>query len=414
MTEFRPETYRLRLTTLSPIHIGCGEVYEPFHYIVKEKKTTTFFDPNTGDRKNISEDPRLVHIFQSESLLKESKESVSQVVNQMFQKGNGIAASFEIQKILKAKYIEKNGKVDKQEITVDETFVQHYEESRKKIESGDLREFNNFQINRTSFQSLSKLPYIPGSSLKGSLRTVLLNHLREKMQPSFRLSPTEKGKKAYDSVILGTSKIDEDPFQKLQISDLIAIPATERRKNPTPRSIGYAVNKKKAGHSRNELGNQGIPQLVEIVEPYAYFEGSLTLNKPLVNSSGDWKLKTLPEFDTILLSLQTFFNNRMEEEKVQYFPNQAEHPALKEYKVYLSNYQKAGKTPPNHTLVRLGRYCGAEAMTDEIHRKISIPQKRPPVHDANSGTTRFLFFKKRNENGEGQPFGWALLEFYPI
>ena len=31
-------THRLHLTPLSPLHIGCGEVYEPTSFVVKEKE----------------------------------------------------------------------------------------------------------------------------------------------------------------------------------------------------------------------------------------------------------------------------------------------------------------------------------------------------------------------------------------
>ena len=37
-------TYKIRLKILSSVHIGCGEVYEPVNFIVKDGKLVEF-DP---------------------------------------------------------------------------------------------------------------------------------------------------------------------------------------------------------------------------------------------------------------------------------------------------------------------------------------------------------------------------------
>jgi len=416
MTALASQPYRLRITTLTPLHIGCGDVYEPYQYFFKEKKITSFIDVQTGDRRNREEKPKLIHILQPEKLFSKDRSQINEVVNRIFQSKIAIAETFEIQKILKEKYFQFQNEVEKQEISADDSVIEHYQELLKKIADKDLSEFNSFQIQRTSHLQFSQLPYIPGSSLKGAMRTVILNFFREQMRnPGFSLPETGtiKEKEIYDNRILRSSKFEDDPFKNLIISDLSPLPPSQNRKQTTPRAIGYAINRKKPRLLSPGIENQGIPQLIEVLNPYSYFQGSMTIKPVIKDDEAPSSMKSLPDLETILTSFQKFFKSRIEEEKEDYFPNQAEHPAWKEYQAYLSNYAKAGKATPKHSLLRLGRFCGAESMTDEAHRQISIPQRKPPVHNAKSGDTRFFFHEKRRDSGAGLPFGWVLAEFLP-
>lgn len=55
------EKQSVSLTLLSPIHIGCGEDYEPTNFVADEKKLLLYyFDPSTvpltdGERKRLGE-----------------------------------------------------------------------------------------------------------------------------------------------------------------------------------------------------------------------------------------------------------------------------------------------------------------------------------------------------------------------
>ena len=63
--------------------------------------------------------------------------------------------------------------------------IEHYQ-ALLAIKIGDRRlqnDMNQFTISRTAFNINTKLPYIPGSSLKGALRTAYLNWLA-KVKPS--------------------------------------------------------------------------------------------------------------------------------------------------------------------------------------------------------------------------------------
>ena len=150
----KKEIMKCFLRTVSPVHIGCDEVYEPTGFAVNENEGyLTIFDPlgfiaglNPPDREQFS----------------------------------AICKKGDIGSILDMYRFLRNRPVQGRSVQICTDFQKHYDQvlslPRQKIK----QELNKFTVYRTAFRSHDERPYIPGSSVKGALRTAYLNMLSSK------------------------------------------------------------------------------------------------------------------------------------------------------------------------------------------------------------------------------------------
>jgi CRISPR-associated protein Csm5 len=146
--------YKLKLTTLSPVHIGTGEDYEPTNFVIDDGYLYEFdeiafyqkLSPNMKDKFNqIVSSNTQDSLFQIHSLVKNNLNIAKEVSHLKVPVSKGIEKDYE----------NKIGRL-----------VQN--EGRR----GNTKSvFNRFQIARTSRLVNSAKAYIPGSSLKGALST---------------------------------------------------------------------------------------------------------------------------------------------------------------------------------------------------------------------------------------------------
>src|SRR3989339_422674 len=228
---------RFYIRILSPVHIGCDEVYDPTGFVVNENAATlTAFEPldffrslGVQDKKRYADTCRMGTI---ESIL-------------------------ELYKFMKGKQFRGHT------VGMCDGLVAQYQKTlgisvrdRKKIQ----QELNNFSISRTSFSPTTQKPFIPGSAIKGALRTAYLNHVaKDKRVPYDR-----KDRKAGDILekgLLDYQKLENDPFRLLKVSDFHPV-------GPFRTKIVFAVNEKKIP---SEFSARGPYQILEIIEPGAIF-----------------------------------------------------------------------------------------------------------------------------------------------
>jgi len=139
---------------LSPVHVGCDEVYEPMGFVVDENTCTlTAFDPLEFFR----------HLGQQDK-----------------DRFTAICRKGSLESIMELYKFMRKQRFDGYALDVCRGFVEHYKKTlsasatdSKKIQ----QELNNFTIARTAFSPVTQQPYIPGSAIKGALRTAYLNHL---------------------------------------------------------------------------------------------------------------------------------------------------------------------------------------------------------------------------------------------
>ncbi len=147
-------TTRLVLTPLSPIHIGADEDFEPTNYVI-ENRILYAFNPAKAQLPTALQE-ELLNLVQNVDL----------------------CTLFDIQKFFynNRAYFIPHANI---KIPVAAGIANQYQ---TRIDSPAQQEMtqdviNRLKIERTIYNPLTALPYIPGSSVKGAIRTALLQHL---------------------------------------------------------------------------------------------------------------------------------------------------------------------------------------------------------------------------------------------
>ena len=358
----KQETFFFRLETLAPLHIGCGEDYEPANFVVRRE---------TGEL--ISFDP-LEFIS---GLGREEKDEFSRICGQ-----GTIASLLDILNFMRRHADKAEGR----RVQACAGFLEHYDATLQLAGQKEWqlrRELNQFRIERTAFQPLNGRAYIPGSSLKGALRTALLD-LR---QPPGKIQINPQGRRAsgeLEKKILDGGSFATDPLRLVKVSDFVAEgePATE---------IVYAVNKKK----KNSHFDSSAPyQILEVVKPGSIFTGSITILQP-EGERGDIPRKTVTMRE-LEQAMYHFFRRENEREN-------RELDVIGVVGVELPGDKE--RLP-----LRIGRHSGAESLTIWGYRHIKIKLDGRNFTHKNHATTIWLAAdqKKAEKSASLKPFGWLL------
>lgn len=354
----KTETFRCFLKIHSPVHIGCDEVYEPTSFVVEETGHSgpemIVFDPlefiaelNDGERKRFSE---------------------------ICKKGNVISI-LELYKFLMGK------KAVGKRVALCSGFVDHYKkvvglQSNEKVITQHL---NKFEIKRTSFRSYDERPYIPGSAIKGALRTAYLNAcaITKKV-----VSPDNK---KLQSVLLdyNPGNIETDPFRLVKVSDFQPVGEVGTR-------IVYAINKKKKVSEREARGPY---QILETLESSSVFTGEITVEQPVSKKYIIAPIK----LEKLLEACNFFYSSENSRELIE----------LEQVNIKGIDTQGQDSIP-----IRIGRHSGAESLTVDGYRNIKIMKGRNERPDYSNGATTFWLTSetdKATSNIGLKPFGWATL-----
>ena len=384
---------RLALTPLSPIHIGCGEDFEPTNYVIDDG-ILYGFDPA---RAQLSESlgKRLGELGDKADLLgiqrffRENSAQFMPFADTLIPVAAGLARDYQKQ-VGQVANRETNGN----------------------------RVFNQLFIERASHTNGQ--PYIPGSSFKGVLRTGWLDRLNKGQtvtDSDERRNVSKLEKRLFDG------DFSTSPLRLLKSSDLM----------PTydvARQVLYAVNLKKDRVIDKATGEERIPRGVvtrkECIQhgQYRAFTGSLTLHDLLGQTDPDPRKRitpspTLRPQDVIQLAHDNnrYHLPRLRDEIRQLDQRGHLNPAWKKAIETLLTAEiepllKTGRA----MLIRLGRYGGAESKTlsGEGVAQIKIMQgKGQPAKYESHTKTVWLAAETSTDNKHLLPFGWALVEIDP-
>lgn len=163
---------KLILETLTPVHIGCGETIEPYEYVIADKLY----------RINLEKFIRFLSDKDRETFLKISSENM----------------------VFTRDFIRK--KADLSSVT---EYSMNVPGDVKEIYETKMSDPNN-QLSVQTFIKTNSKPFIPGSSIKGAIRTALLYSMAEK--PITSIEDIEKE-------VFKFKNPQDDPFRILKISD---------------------------------------------------------------------------------------------------------------------------------------------------------------------------------------------------
>ena len=399
MTHFL-DHYTLKYTPLSPLHIGADESYEPGNYIIDEDGGALYSFDSQAAIKGLGEKEKKellsivngksddVMLTKVQAFFHKHREALIAYANSPVPTANGINEL----------YGKRIGKVS-----------QHEGYSKRVI--------NKLEIERTFYNPVDGWPLLPGSSIKGAIRTALLDSRNEGKILSDR---NERNQSLQQRLFEG--KFHTDPFRLISIAD-----ASWQGSDDKPAcEIKFAVNRKrkpvfKDGQLlKSQAESNNLYQLLECVVPYHYqsFTGSVTLlNTQSINSGNPklpkqdyhWTIKEIAKACNefyVKLFWQEFY-----EIKDRGYLNTV---WLEQLKDLMDNDLSKRLVTGDIFLLRVGRHSGAEALTLNGIRNIRIMQgKGQPAGWANKPKTWWLAADESTSKNEMLPFGWVLVEVNP-
>lgn len=398
------KTYRLALTPLSPIHIGCGEDFEPTNYVIdddgKSGPVLYGFDPSRA----------VLNDLDREKLLAAANSSNWLDVSRFFRDN---AALF---KPHAAFMIPVSGGVAKQ--YKDKLgAVANREQSGRNV-------VNKLELERTQYSGVTLMPYIPGTSFKGAIRTAILDDLNREQQPGdVQLSQRGEAKSttAMEKRLL-KGDFQTSPLRLLKIADLMPAPQRD-----LDRRVMYSVNlkRKQIIKEGREVPAKGPSARKECIlhGQFRAFVADAVL--PSLDPYNDSKNTPSPplrpvDFKAIAMQSNAYNQTRLQRELTVLEGRGLVNPAWKSSIDRLMAGALGKKFVAGDAfLIRLGRYGGAESKTlsGEGVARIKIMGARVGGKQEftfeSSTKTVWLAAEHENEQKHLLPFGWAVVEIDP-
>lgn len=387
------KTYRLELTPLSPIHIGCGEDFEPTNYVIDDG-VLYGFDPSRAEltesqRSELSQLGLRADLQGIQQFFRNHKEPFKVAAGVLIPVSQSLAREYE----------QKLGQVVQREF--DRTNV-----------------LNKLAIERAVSTGVASEPFIPGSSLKGAIRTSHLNDINRGEAIQYGENDPKQGSTRLEKRLYEEKDFDMSPMRLVKVGDLMP-------NQDLHRAIVYAVMRRKrlvhdseTGEEKQTQDNLATRKEVIAHGQYRGLVGGLTINllgempesdktpkkhlRPsdiaaIVRASNAYHLPKLEE-ELALLDSRRFSNERW----------------LLFVRKLLAGELGSKLQDGTAFLVRLGRYGGAETKTLDGIRSIHIPQaKRMEEKYVTSSHCVWLAANDAKARSDMLPFGWAVVEIDP-
>jgi CRISPR-associated protein Csm5 len=257
-------------------------------------------------------------------------------------------------------------------------------------------------IARTAASGVAYQPYLPGSGLKGALRTSWLDTL------PVELNSRKSGGPGLDEETMLKGSFASDPFRLLKISD--ARPSQE-----ATTLVMKAWNVKRRGGAA--VKERGVEVRVEAVTPFLpkAFAGEISrleLEGRSTRREQGTPPVAAPAWDKLVAAVNVFHRRLFDEQAAELAQLEPVNQAWLKQMVRLLQRLDAEIKAGRLMLVRLGKFATAESKTVS-QRQIRIRQgKERSERKSDHGTTFWLGGDEDSQ--QGLPFGWALMGFDDI
>ena len=400
-------THRLHLTPLAPIHIGCGEDFEPTNYVIDDGLLYGF-DPSRAalteaQRGKLMETARRGSLPGIQRFFREHADAFKPHAHVVMPVCAGVARLYE-QRLGKTANVEDSGH----------------------------QVFNKLEIERHVHTGALQQPFIPGSSFKGALRTAWLDDLNAGHEPhdvEFKRSGEAKSSTALEKRLLG-GDFQTSPLRLLKVADLMPQREPERE-------VLFAVNRKKRevmGRDGQPMQPKGIAARKDCILPgqYRLFAADVTLpallrhtaardakGLPLTPQASQLDARGAVDLRGLARRANQYHLQRLRRELSVLDGRGLVHPAWKNgITLLLSGASGLAERleAGDAFLVRLGRYGGADGKTLSGEGVASIKimggQGQPPSFES---TTKTVWLAAHTETDQNHliPFGWAVVEIDP-
>lgn len=353
-------TQTVWLTPISPLHVGCGEEYDPTSYVLRDGLLYAF-------------EPGLVVLDDADrnALLRVARNSVSDV-----------AAFFDA-------HADDCMGAARSAFPADSEITARYKRLLDRSRSGSAPK-NGFgeglgEVFRTAYvrNGDSDVPYVPGSSVKGAVHTAMLDKHNAGR-------PVRKG----DDAEIFNGTFEKSPMRAFKVGDFMPTGDVPRR----------AVMAKRMHKEEEKPGRSSIPAAFEIVEAGAYraFSGEWSLMAPEVLAQVSANVqKPMGSIREIAATLnqrnRPIFRKELEQLSVSGRSRDWVGSATE-----LLNALQPDLDAGHAALVRLGKNQGAESLV--LSGGVAKIGRRKATKSY--ATTQWFV-----TNNGVVPFGWCILEF---
>ncbi len=350
----------IKAKAFMPVHVGGGEDHklDPLDYVVKE---------NWFYRINIS------------NMLKSDKtfsDLFVKTVEDRFAIGR-------LRRIIADAFNPENADMWIHRAKVSASFKEAY------IKNLDDLRLNN-QLLVQCFPLTGNRAYLPGSSIKGSIRTAVLDSLSDGKEDEILAkaenrihNPKERYKlgEYVEKIILKYGKVQDDPFKGIKLSDAILPPDSTM--------IVKVVNCGKETIGKNKSG-EGVPMFVEAITEKTEFEFRLITDDRFLSFGNNLK----PDANWVLQKCSDYYTCAFSSEEEDFYKIGTTASNLIQDLIYEVLDDKDEKKKGISAL-RVGRFSHLESMTYS-HRPANYEEDKrkylcqPEVKKGKWGTTRNL------------------------
>ena len=370
------EIRKLTISTLSPVHIGCGEDFEPGNFVIHEG---------------------LLHALDVETLAAELTPEERKQLGTLANDPNPIG---KIQAFFSSK-AERLAAVSVHQVSVVSGIAREYAQkmgrATQQAGAGAANVFNQFLIERTVWQPLNNAAYLPGSSLKGSIRTAWLNRANQ----GNALTSRQESNTTLQQRLLDYSfkELHKDPFRLLALSD------ARNEDEAPPTRILYAISKKKRQSERSASEIKVYREAIAESLPAA-FAGEMRFLPRKTAAEKDITWNALCD------ACNEFYGQKLGEElRDNFLGPKLEADWRKLINELLGQELDTLIKARQGFLLRVGRHSGAESVTLDGVRNIKIMGKagEKPSYRPLTTEKRFATNDKANESAL-LPFGWIWVD----
>ena len=385
---------RLDLTPLSPIHIGSGEDMDPTGYVLDGDALHEFSPSALATVLDEADRNRLLGLVDGT----QGERALTALRQFLFERRDGLVAHAS------------------RAVRAAAGVWELYESRLGTVAQAETKAINQLEIERTFSHPDTRAPILPGSSLKGAIRTALLDRENDGRD----LEDREKSRELQQR-LFAYHGFETDPMRLVHVEDAMSSggPATGDLAADT--AVAFAVNRKKRkitstdSHEVHSQAEQKGPyQTLEVVPALRWraFRGGLRLHRT------DMHNRRMPRTDlrwtaaNIAGACNRFYR--------RHFARETE--ALRERGLLderwydavqrLMEEGLAERLDSNRAfLLRVGRHSGAESVTLDGVRNIRIKTPRDQEDRFEEEATTWWLASERIDASSGLlPFGWVLVE----
>ena len=374
--------YRLRFVPLTPIHIGTGDEMDPLEYKMIEKK-------DGGKRLYRLNIPAMI-------------ESFTPLQREKFLRLLDGTDMMELRKFVDANVnLERHGFYN---VIVNDSVYKTY--ISKRFNPNNALRINPAYRRLDTWQAV-----IPGSSIKGAIRTAILSEeLRNAYKPNGWLPDTNR--RNWENDVLYATKPNDDPFRTVLIEDVTLpedamIVAETILISPSPKYTNAATD--------------GIQQFYEMTFAHLMQEeldgtGFLTLQPGLRRKFDEFNRQQnkMLEIDVekIVNDCRKFYLARMEEEHKKFYRNYRNHRDREDICTVSEQLLDVSYGDLEFP-IRLGHFSHCESVTVDLIQKSGQPLRRPKTRRGRNG--QFLPYGTKRTLAFGEfPMGWAKISLEPL